>query len=103
MHQPLSKNKSLDFSFSGLKTYVSLIVKKNEKSPEFVRNMCASFQKIISEILITKLSIVFDYLFQNKMSIDSISLVGGVAKNQYLQNKFSSYCKTSISDASFYA
>ena len=55
--------------------------------------MCASFQKNISEILITKFSIVFDYLCQNKMSIDSVSLVGGVAKNQYLQNKLSSYCK----------
>ena len=79
--RPLSKNKSLNFSFSGLKTYVNLIVKQNEKSPEFVRNMCASFQKNISEILITKFSIVFDYLCQNKMSIDSVSLVGGVAKN----------------------
>ena len=55
--------------------------------------MCASFQKNISEILITKTSYLLDYFFENKINIDSISLVGGVAKNKYIQNKLSSYCK----------
>ena len=91
--KPLSKNKNFDFSFSGLKTYINLIAKKNDNSQEFVENMCASFQKNISEILITKTSYLLDYLFENKINIDSISLVGGVAKNKYIQNKLSSYCK----------
>ena len=55
--------------------------------------MCASFQKNISEILIKKMSYLLDYLFENKINIDSISLVGGVAKNKYIQRKLSSYCK----------
>ena len=91
--KPLSKNKNFDFSFSGLKTYINLVAKKNDNSLEFVENMCASFQKNISEILITKTSYLLDYLFENKINIDTISLVGGVAKNKYIQNKLSSYCK----------
>ena len=55
--------------------------------------MCASFQKNISEILITKMSYLLDYLFENKINIDSISLVGGVAKNKYIHRKLSDYCK----------
>ena len=69
------------------------MAKKNDNSLEFVENMCASFQKNISEILITKISYLLDYLLENKINIDSISLVGGVAKNKYIQNKLSSYCK----------
>jgi len=91
--KPLSKNKNLNFSFSGLKTYVNLIVKKNNNSKEFVDNMCASFQKSISNILIVKLSYLLDFLLKNKISIDHMSLVGGVAKNNYLYEKLSSYCK----------
>jgi len=91
--KPLSKRKNLNFSFSGLKTHISLIAKKNCYSLEFVENMCASFQKNISEILITKMSYIFDYLLQKKINIDSVSLVGGVAKNKYIQKKLSNYCK----------
>ena len=91
--KPLSKNKNFDFSFSGLKTYINLLAKKNDNSLEFVENMCASFQKNISEILITKTSYLLDYFFENKINIDSISLVGGVAKNKYIQNTLSNYCK----------
>jgi len=91
--KPLSKNKNFNFSFSGLKTHINLLTKKNGNSQEFIENMCASFQKNISEILIAKMSYLFDYLIQNKINIDSISLVGGVAKNKYIQKKLSSYCK----------
>ena len=93
MPKPLSKIKNFDFSFSGLKTYINLVAKKNDNSLEFIENMCASFQKNISEILIAKMSYLFDYLFQNKIDIDSVSLVGGVAKNKYIHKKLSSYCK----------
>ena len=90
--KPLSKNKNFNFSFSGLKTYINLVTKKNDNSLEFIENMCASFQKNISEILIAKMSYLFDYLFQNKINIDYISLVGGVAKNKYIHRKLSNYC-----------
>ena len=91
--QPLSKYKNLNFSFSGLKTYVNLIAKKTDCTEEFVENMCASFQKKIGDILVTKFSNLLNYLNNNNMIINHMSLVGGVAKNKYLYKRLSSHCK----------
>ena len=82
---PLEKKKNLNFSFSGLKTAVNLIVKKQKFIDEkFINNMSASFQNKVSEILVSKLKIALDYLKEKKINISCISLVGGVASNQYI-------------------
>jgi N6-L-threonylcarbamoyladenine synthase len=85
---PMEKNKNLNFSFSGIKTAVNLIVKKQKNVDEiFINNMAASFQNKISEILISKLDLTFNYLRQKKINISNMSLVGGVASNQYIYKR----------------
>ena len=80
----LSKG-SLDFSFSGLKTSVSLYIKKwrdrndNEIS---LQDIAASFQAAVVDILIDKLIAA-----TNQVGVKSIMLAGGVARNNYLRNK----------------
>jgi len=83
--EPLLKKGNLNFSFSGLKTSINLISKKNEINDKFIKNISASFQKCISNILVSKLEMAIKN-FNNKVS--SISVVGGVANNKYLKKSF---------------
>ena len=87
--QPLVKEENLNFSFSGLKTSVNLISKKNIIDDNFIKNISASFQKCIANILITKLSRAIKEI-NNKKDL-SISIVGGVANNNYLKNCFKKF------------
>ena len=83
--EPLLKKGNLNFSFSGLKTSINLISKKHEINDKFIKNISASFQKCISNILVSKLEMAIKN-FNNKVS--SISVVGGVANNKYLKKSF---------------
>ena len=76
---------NLNFSFSGIKTYINLLIKKNELDDNFKNNLCASFQKTIKEIIITKLINAISLFKQKNIFIRSISIVGGVANNQYIR------------------
>jgi len=49
------KEKNFNFSFSGIKTNINLLTKKNKIDKKFVEDLSASFQKNITEILIEKL------------------------------------------------
>lgn len=85
---PLIKNKSLNFSFSGIKTSVNLIVKKNLIiDQEFKSDLAASFQNKVSEILQRKVKLVLDYLKNKKISVSQVAIVGGVAANIYIKEK----------------
>ena len=93
---PLKKNKNLNFSFSGIKTAVNLIVKKENIIDEiFINNLSASFQNVIANILEEKLNLTMKMLLRKKINISHISLVGGVAANKYifkrLQNAANDY------------
>ena len=46
---PLINEDNLNFSFSGLKTSINHLVKKNELSNEFISNLSASFQLCVSK------------------------------------------------------
>ena len=52
----------------------------------FLKNLSASFQKTIAEIIITKLKKHW-IIKQKKINIQSISVVGGVANNDYIKKK----------------
>ena len=96
---PLEKNKSLNFSFSGIKTAINLIV-KNEKniSEVFKENMSASFQNQIANILESKVEIIMDYLKKNKINTSQLSLVGGVAANDFIYKRLFDFAqKNSLS------
>ncbi len=85
--KPMVNEKNLNFSFSGIKTNINLLVKKNKLNDNFVRNLSASFQKTIAEIISLKLKRALGSLNTNKINIKSISVVGGVANNEYIRKK----------------
>ena len=83
--EPLKKKKDLNFSFSGIKTATSLIVLKQKNFNEkFISDLAASFQKTITDILISKIRLTIKYLNKKNIHISQISLVGGVAANEYI-------------------
>ena len=86
--QPLISEDNYNFSFSGLKTSVNLIAKKNIINQTFIRDMSASFQKCVSAILSFKLNKVINKYYKNNSKNLSVSIVGGVANNDYLKKCF---------------
>jgi len=84
---PLIDKSNLNFSFSGLKTSVNLIIKKNKIDNDFINNMSASFQKCVADILSLKLEKTIKKLEQEKIKLSYISVVGGVATNNYIKSK----------------
>ncbi len=89
--KPLVKEKNFNFSFSGIKTNVNLLTKKNKISKKFVEDLSASFQKNITEILIEKLERGIKRLSSINKDIRSISVVGGVSNNKYIRNKIENF------------
>ncbi len=87
---PIAKlNDPYNFSFSGLKTAVLRYLQKNHKSSEDIppgnlNDIAASFQKAAVGALLINCERALD-----SFDIKSISLVGGVAANEYLREKLS--------------
>ena len=86
--QPLVKEDNLNFSFSGLKTSINLISKKNSIDDTFIKNISASFQNCVAEILVSKLDKAIKKVNLKDCLVSSVSVVGGVANNKYLKNCF---------------
>ena len=86
--KPLINEDNFNFSFSGLKTAVNLIAKKNIIDESFIKDMSASFQKCVGDILALKLNKVIKELYKNNTKGLSVSVVGGVANNNYLKKCF---------------
>lgn len=81
----------LNFSFSGLKTAVRILIQKlknesinGEIDMETKSDICASFQKTISEILIIKIQ----NCLKQFPNLDDIVISGGVASNFFLRDEF---------------
>jgi len=86
--QPLIKHKNLNFSFSGLKTAVSLITKENNILNIKIKNdIAASFENVVVEILKNKLSLTIENMKKRNIIFDQISIVGGVAANKHIFNE----------------
>jgi len=86
--KPLINDDSSNFSFSGLKTSVNLIAKKNIINDSFIKDMSASFQKCEGSILTFKINQVIKKLYKSNTKDLSVSIVGGVANNDYLKKCF---------------
>ena len=84
---PLINEDNLNFSFSGLKTSINHIVKKNSLITEFIANLSASFQFCISKILIEKVNKTLKKLTEESVNVKSLSIVGGVSNNKYISKK----------------
>ena len=87
---PLKNKNTINFSFSGLKTAVSLIVKKQKNiNQKFKKDLAASFQKKIIEILLDRVKKALKTLEKDSVNVVEIAIVGGVAANKELRNSFS--------------
>jgi len=85
--KPLINEKNSYFSFSGLKTSVAQLVHKQKKlTPKIKKDIAASFQKTIGDIIKTKTKNAINEFIKitNPKNI-SIVVAGGVAANQYLK------------------
>lgn len=78
---PKTHFDNLDFSFSGIKTAV---INLHHKIPDINKaDLCASFQKTVTEILIENTE---KALKQTKLN--TVVLAGGVSANSYIRNEF---------------
>jgi N6-L-threonylcarbamoyladenine synthase len=87
----LPQKATLDFSFSGLKTAVSLTVDKLKKEGQLearIPDLCASVQEAIVEALLSKM-----YLAIREHGCRSLAVVGGVAANSRLRFRLESEWK----------
>ena len=83
--RPMVKEDHLDFSFSGLKTAVYYLVKKQEQITEkFSSDISASFQEAIAETLISKCTKAL-----NMYDLKQLVIGGGVAANHYIRKRIS--------------
>lgn len=74
---------NLDFSFSGIKTKV---LNLHHKMPNINKeDLCASFEKTITDVLITNTTKAIEML-----NIDKVALAGGVSANIFIRERFKS-------------
>ena len=81
--RPMINSKNFNFSFSGLKTAVLYLVKKNENlltDKKFVVEVCHEFQQAVCDVLISK-----TIAAAKKYNPKTIMLAGGVSANQELR------------------
>jgi N6-L-threonylcarbamoyladenine synthase len=90
---PMSKDKSLNMSYSGLKTAVLYLVQKvvkNDLTPKekstLVCDIAASFQKAAVEEILIKTKSALEKMSQD-YAVKDILLGGGVSANSYLRKK----------------
>ena len=89
--KPLVKENNFNFSFSGIKTHINLLTKKNKIDKKFIQDLSASFQKNITELIIEKLERGLERLKLDKVNVKSLSVVGGVSNNKYLKKKLENF------------
>ena len=90
----------MDFSFSGIKTAV---INLNHKTPNINKaDLCASFEKTVTEILIENIKKSINYI-KNTVEKDcsqnnpiKLVLAGGVSANSYIRNAFMNLEKEGI-------
>ena len=78
---PKPHMEGLDFRFSGIKT---AIINLHHKNPDINKaNLCASFEKDVTEILLEN-----TIEAAKKLNINKIALAGGVSANSYIRQEF---------------
>ncbi len=96
--RPMINDKSLDFSFSGLKTAVANIVKYPNYLTSFHPNFLAyELQEAVTDVLVSK-----TLRAAQKYSPKSILLAGGVAANKNLHNKLLQVTRSQLPQVTVY-
>ncbi|HPD18166.1 MAG TPA: tRNA (adenosine(37)-N6)-threonylcarbamoyltransferase complex transferase subunit TsaD [Candidatus Goldiibacteriota bacterium] len=88
--QSQMKDKSYDFSFSGLKTSVLYYLKNNKEAINHgkitINDIAAGFQKTVARTIVNKIKRIC-----KEYKIDKIALTGGVAANSYLRQELMNF------------
>ena len=88
--RPMLKDKGDDFSFSGLKTSVRYFLEKHPdllESGQAIRDLCASVQKAIVDVLVTK-----TMRATRRLGYQCVTASGGVTCNRGLRAALQSAC-----------
>lgn len=86
---PMASKKTLEFSFSGLKTALARYVQQHgvPENETSLADVCASFQHVIVESLVRK-----SVLACQREGLDKLVLTGGVAANRGLRARAKEAC-----------
>jgi len=87
--RPLINDKTMNLSFSGLKTSVRRIIENNISQSEKA-DLAYEFQKSITECLLKKVMLAIESSKHYK--IKDLVLSGGVASNFFIRNQFRELC-----------
>jgi len=98
-HYPRSKHKTLDFSFSGLKTAVLYdLVQRNAydlKNKRFLKTDDIQFQKEVASSLLVCIADIFEQKLELALNaypyVKAITFVGGVACNNYITDRLRTF------------
>jgi N6-L-threonylcarbamoyladenine synthase len=87
--RPLLGRPGCDFSFSGLKTALRLLVEAQEKNltPKFVADAAAALQAAIADILDDRARHALDALRREGQFLRAFVIAGGVAANQVIRHR----------------
>jgi N6-L-threonylcarbamoyladenine synthase len=95
--RPLLNSKDLNFSFSGLKTAVLMLVNNNQPLTDKVRKDIAwEFQESVTEILTTKCMAAL-----RETGLDSLVVSGGVGANTRLRERLNAATKKKLCKVSY--
>lgn len=108
-HYPRSMAKSLDFSFSGLKTAVLYDLVKRGFYDMQTKTFTALMNDMIINHVASSLLVCIKDIFIQKINtalvqyphVKAVTFVGGVACNKYLKNELQAFCSSRKKD--FYA
>lgn len=82
---PMAHSRSLEMSFSGIKTQVADLVRGRALSADETANVCASFQRAVTSVLASKLLAAAE-----AEGVRDVVIGGGVAANRELRERVSS-------------
>ncbi len=80
---PVYRGQGFDFSFSGVKTALLYFLRDKELNHRLLRDVCASYQKAIVEVLVEK-----TIQSARNYSVKDVVVGGGVSANKYLRCRF---------------
>ena len=94
--KPIINSKGCNLSFSGLKTAVAQEISKHKKiSMKTAANISASFQKTVTDILISRTANAMEIFKKHISRKEALEFVfaGGVASNNFIKESFKILCR----------
>ena len=88
---PMINNKTMDLSFSGIKTSVRNVV-NNSFDKNLENQLCFEFQNCVTNCLLSKCETAIRHFKKTRKS-NSFIFAGGVASNDFIRTKLKELCK----------